>query len=169
MVLPPLPTAIAVAILHHGLDDLRRAAHRTLLWLTMSAAVAGIYAAMVITVTALVPDHHVWWPAAPVAALAALALIPLRDKLQRGVTRVVYGRWHEPHQVTDDGTGLVASGHHGHGLAITRERAEELGGTVTVRDGSPGVTVQARLPAVTTPAQLPSARRCPRDPRPDRR
>jgi hypothetical protein len=35
-----------------------------------------------------------------------------------------------------------------------RERAEELGGTVTVRDGSPGVTVQARLPAVT--AQLPS-------------
>ena len=36
-----------------------------------------------------------------------------------------------------------------------RERAEELGGTVTVRDGSPGVTVQARLPAVTAPAQLP--------------
>ena len=59
-------------------------------------------------------------------------------------------------EVTDDGTGLVASGHHGHGLAIMRERAEELGGTVTVKDGSPGVTVQARLPAVTMPAQLPS-------------
>ena len=59
-------------------------------------------------------------------------------------------------EVTDDGTGLVASGLPGHGLAIMRERAEELGGTVTVRDGSPGVTVQARLPAVTAPAQLPS-------------
>jgi two-component system NarL family sensor kinase len=59
-------------------------------------------------------------------------------------------------EVTDDGTGLVASGHHGHGLAIMRERAEELGGTVTVKDGSPGVTVQARLPAVTAPAQAPS-------------
>jgi len=82
-VLLPLPAAAAAAILHHGLYDLRRAAHRTLVWLIMSAAVAGIYAAVVITV----------------AALAALALIPLRDKLQHGVTRVVYGRWHEPYEV----------------------------------------------------------------------
>ncbi len=99
VVLLPLPAAIAVAILHHGLYDLRRAAHRTLLWLTMSATVAGIYAAVVITVAALVPDHHAWWPPALAAALAALALIPLRDRLQRGVTRVVYGRWHEPYEV----------------------------------------------------------------------
>ena len=99
VVLLPLPVAIAVAILHHGLYDLRRAAHRTLLWLTMSAVVVGIYAAVVITVAALVPDHHAWWPSALAAALAALALIPLRDKLQRGVTRVVYGRWREPYEV----------------------------------------------------------------------
>jgi signal transduction histidine kinase len=99
VVLLPLPAAIAVAILHHGLYDLRRAAHRTLLWLTMSAAVVGIYAAVVITVAALVPDHHAWWPPPLAAALAALVLIPLRDKLQRGVTRVVYGRWHEPYEV----------------------------------------------------------------------
>ncbi len=99
VVLLPLPAAIAVAILHHGLYDLRRAAHRTLLWLTMSAAVAGIYATVVITVAALVPDHHAWWPPALAAALAALALIPLRERLQRGVTRVVYGRWHEPYEV----------------------------------------------------------------------
>src|SRR5208282_4633929 len=99
VVLLPLPVAIAVAILHHGLYDLRRAASRTLVWLTMSAAVVGIYAAVVITVTALVPDHHAWWPPALAAAVAALALIPLREKLQRGVTRVVYGRWHEPYEV----------------------------------------------------------------------
>jgi signal transduction histidine kinase len=99
VVLLPLPVAIAVAILHRGLFDLRRAAHRTLVWLTLSAAVVGIYAAVVITVAALVPDHHAWWPSAVAAALAALVLIPLRDKLQRGVTRVVYGRWHEPYEV----------------------------------------------------------------------
>ena len=99
VVLLPLPAAIAAAILHHGLYNLRRAAHRTLLWLTMSAAVAGIYAAVVITVAALVPDHHAWWPPALAAALAALTLIPLRERLQRGVTRVVYGRWHEPYEV----------------------------------------------------------------------
>ncbi len=99
VVLLPLPVAIAVAILHNGLYDLRRAAYRTLVWLTMSAAVVGIYAAVVIIVAALVPDHHAWWPSALAAALAALTLIPLRDKLQRGVTRVVYGRWHEPYEV----------------------------------------------------------------------
>ena len=102
VVLLPLPIAIAVAILNHGLYDLRRAAHRTLVWLTMSAAVAGIYAAVVITVAALVPDHHAGWPSLLAAALAALALIPLREKLQRGVTRVVYGRWHEPYEVLAD-------------------------------------------------------------------
>ena len=99
VVLLPLPVAIAVAILNHGLYDLRRAAHRTLLWLTMSGAVIGIYAVVVITAAALVPDHHTWWPSALAAALAALALIPLRESLQRAVNRVVYGRWHEPYEV----------------------------------------------------------------------
>ena len=65
----------------------------------MLAAVVGIYAAVVITAAALVTDHHAWWPSALAAALAALALIPLRERLQRGVTRVVYGRWHEPYEV----------------------------------------------------------------------
>ena len=99
VVLLPLPVAIAVAILNHGLYDLRRAANRTLLWLTMSGAVVGIYAVVVITAAALVPGHHAWWPSALAAALAALALIPLRESLQRAVNRVVYGRWHEPYEV----------------------------------------------------------------------
>jgi hypothetical protein len=99
VVLLPLPVAIAVAILSHGLYDLRRAAHRTLLWLTMSGAVVAIYAAVVITAAVLVPAHHAWWPSALAAALAALLLIPLRESLQRAVTRVVYGRWHEPYEV----------------------------------------------------------------------
>src|SRR5581483_2433486 len=77
VVLIPLPVAIAVAILAHGLYDLRRAAQRTLLWLAMSGVVVGV---------------------------------------------------------------------HGHGLAIMRERADELGGEVTVTGTMPGVTVEARLP-----------------------
>ena len=54
---------------------------------------------MVIAAAALVPGHHGWWLSAAAAAVAALLLIPLREKLQRGVTRVVYGRWHEPYEV----------------------------------------------------------------------
>ena len=99
VVLLPLPVAVAVATLAHGLYDLRRAAQRTLLWLVMSGVVVAIYAVLVIAVAALVPGHHTWWLSALAAAVAALALIPLREKLQRGVTRVVYGRWHEPYEV----------------------------------------------------------------------
>jgi hypothetical protein len=75
LALLPLPVAIAIAILNHGLYDLRRAAHQTLMWLAMSGAVAGIYAVVVITAAALVPDRHAWWPSAFAAALAALLLI----------------------------------------------------------------------------------------------
>jgi signal transduction histidine kinase len=57
--------------------------------------------------------------------------------------------------VTDDGMGLPAEDGHGHGLAIMRERAEELGGTVTVCNSPSGVMVQARLPTVTAPARIP--------------
>ena len=102
VVLLPLPVAIAIAILSHGLYDLRRAAHRTLLWLAMSGTVVGIYAVLVIAAAALAPDHHTWWPSALAAAAAALLLIPLRETLQRAVTRIVYGRWHEPYEVLAD-------------------------------------------------------------------
>jgi signal transduction histidine kinase len=98
-ILMPLPVAIAFAVLGRGLYDLRRAANRTLLWVTMSVTVAGIYAAVVITAAALVPGRHAWWPSALAASTAALLLIPLRESLQRGVSRVVYGRWHEPYEV----------------------------------------------------------------------
>jgi signal transduction histidine kinase len=65
----------------------------------MSGTIVGIYAVVVITAATLIPDHHAWWPSAVAAALAALALIPLRETLQRAVTRLVYGRWHEPYEV----------------------------------------------------------------------
>ena len=95
----PLPVAIAIAILNHGLYDLRRAANRTLLWLTMSASVAAIYALVVVSAAALAPDRHAWWPPALAAGTAALLLISLHQTLQRGVNRVIYGRWHEPYEV----------------------------------------------------------------------
>ena len=66
--------------------------------------------------------------------------------------------------VSDDGAGFRPSGHHGHGLAIMRERAEELGGTVTVTGAAPGVTVEG------PPARRRSRYfRCPHDPGSHRR
>lgn len=172
VVLLLLPAAIAIAVLHHGLYDLRRAAHRTLLWLTMSAAVVGIYAAVVITVAELVPDHHAWWPSALAAALAALALIPLRERLQRGVTRVVYGRWREPYEVLAGlGQDLEAAADVDRlldaavdelatGLDLRDVSVRDLDGTVVTGAGNaPGTTSHA-VPgsaAATAPAMIAAA------------
>jgi signal transduction histidine kinase len=127
VVLLPLPVAIAIAILSHGLYDLRRAANRTLLWVAMSGTVVGTYAVIVVAAAALVPGHHAWWLSAAAAAVAALLLIPLREKLQRGVTRVVYGRWHEPYEVL---AGL------GERLDLRDVSVRDLDGTVTASTGS---------------------------------
>jgi signal transduction histidine kinase len=54
--------------------------------------------------------------------------------------------------VTDDGTGLPPSTGGGHGLAIMRERAEELGGELTYPDTGRGLALHARLPLGAVPA-----------------
>jgi signal transduction histidine kinase len=95
----PIPIAIAIATLNHGLYDLRRATNRTILWLLISAILVGIYAAVVFTAAAAIPDHRAWWPSAAAAIVTGLLLVPLRDRLQRLVNRVVYGRWREPYEV----------------------------------------------------------------------
>ena len=133
-VLLPLPVAIATAILSHGLYDLRRAAQRTLLWLTMSGCVAGVYAMVVIAAASLIHGRHTWWPSALAAAAAALLLVPLREKLQRGVTRLVYGRWREPYEVLAGlGENLEAAADIDRLLAAV---VAELGAGLDLRDVS---------------------------------
>jgi signal transduction histidine kinase len=152
----PFPVAIAVATLTFGLYDLRQATHRTLLWLTMSASVLAVYALVVLGVAVLVPDHRSWWPSALAAVVAALALIPLREALQRGINRIVYGRWHEPYDVLAGlGESLAAAADVDLLLAATvHELTAGLGlQDVSVRDldgvavtGTEETTGTARLP-----------------------
>ncbi len=101
----PVPFAVAVATLNHGLYDLRRAANRTILLVLMTVSTVAVYVVVVLAAAALSPDRRDWWPPAIAAAVAALVLVPLRDRMQRLVRRVVYGRWHEPYEVL---TGLAA-------------------------------------------------------------
>ena len=58
-------------------------------------------------------------------------------------------------EVADDGRGASAApsgGRRGHGLTTMRERAEEIGGTLTVGEGAGGGTVvTAVLPLPVAP------------------
>jgi len=95
----PLPLAIAVATLRHGLYDLRRAADRMMLWLSLSGTVVTIYVGVVSAAAVLAPAQHGWWITALAAGVTALALVPLRDRLQRVINRLVYGASSEPYAV----------------------------------------------------------------------
>jgi signal transduction histidine kinase len=95
----PLPIAIGFAVLARGLYDLRTAANRTLLWLTLSAVVAGAYAVVIAGVGSLLHSRDATWLPWAAAAVVAVAFAPLRDGLQRAVNRLTYGRWDEPYEV----------------------------------------------------------------------
>ena len=96
----PLPFAIGFAVLAKGLYDLRTAVNRTLVWLTLSAVVAGVYALVIAGVGSRFNASSATWLPWVAAGIVAVSFAPLRDVLQRGVNRVTFGRWDEPYEVS---------------------------------------------------------------------
>ena len=96
----PLPIAIGLAVLARGLYDLRTASNRTLVWVTLSAAVVGVYALVIVGVGGLLHvDRHATWLPWVAAVVVAVSFAPVRDALQRAVNRITFGRWDEPYDV----------------------------------------------------------------------
>jgi len=96
----PLPFAIGFAVLARGLYDLRTAANRTIVWLALSAIVAGIYALVIVGAAGLLHvGRDVAWLPWAAAAVVAVSFAPLRDGLQRAVNKLTFGRWDEPYDV----------------------------------------------------------------------
>ncbi|HET7069711.1 MAG TPA: histidine kinase [Nocardioides sp.] len=95
----PLPVSIGFAVLARGLYDLRTATNRTVVWVLLSALVAGIYALVIIGVGGALDLGTAAWLPAVAVGVVAVSFAPLRDILQRGVDRVLFGRWQEPYEV----------------------------------------------------------------------
>lgn len=133
----PLPLAVGYAIVGRGLYDVSTAANRTLVWITISAAIFAIFAVIIGGAGELVPGGHEWlrWLA---AALVAAAILPLRDQLQRLVNRVTYGRWEDPQVILGElGQRLAGSANVPALLEeLTSELADSLGLVdVAITDG----------------------------------
>jgi len=95
----PLPIAIGFAVLARDLYDLRTAANRTLVWVTLSALIVGLYALVIQGLGSRLDVHGAAWLAWVAAGVVAVAFAPLRDVLQRGINRLTFGRWDEPYDV----------------------------------------------------------------------
>ena len=95
------PTAIALAVLRHGLFDIDMVIHRSVVYGLLAAFITGIYIAVVAGVGSLIGTQGRPSPMLSILATAVVAVIfqPVRERLQRLANRVVYGRRASPYEV----------------------------------------------------------------------
>ncbi len=103
-----LPAAIAVGVLRYGMLGIEFVLRRGLVFVPLTAAVLAGY----LLAAALAGSRFGNGPLAPVltAALIAVGLAPLRDRLQRAVDRFVYGQRRDPISAVLDMGDTVAGG-----------------------------------------------------------
>jgi len=95
----PVPLAIGVALLQRRLYDVQLVVSRALTYLALSFTLAVTYALVVGGVGAMLQERAATWVPWVAAGVVAVAFAPVRDSLQRGVTRLTYGRWSAPAEV----------------------------------------------------------------------
>ncbi len=90
---------------------------------------AGLYALIVGGVGVMLRDRGTPWLPWAAAGVVAVAFAPLRDSLQRGVTRLTYGRWSTPAEVLADTGRRLADAADGRALlaSLTTELVDGLG------------------------------------------
>ncbi|HEU5006715.1 MAG TPA: sensor histidine kinase [Jatrophihabitantaceae bacterium] len=113
--------ALAVAILRHRMFDVDVVINRTLVFVALTVLVAGAYVALVVAFDALFNESTHLGPGMVATALVAVAFAPARNRLQRGVDRLMYGDRKNPYRVmTQLGRRLEIDGDSGE-LAVVVE------------------------------------------------
>jgi len=126
-----LPAAAAVAVLRHGLFDIDLVINRTLVYVLLSACVFGGYVLVVTYLGALFRAADGLPVSVAAAGVVALVFAPLRERLQRAVNLVMYGRRDDPYAA----------------LALLGRRLEEA--------AEPGAVLAAAARSVAEALRLP--------------
>ncbi|MDQ5852486.1 MAG: sensor histidine kinase, partial [Chloroflexota bacterium] len=92
-----LMLTFAIALVRHRLFDIDLIINRTLVYGLLTGSVVGIYALVVGTLGTLLQARGSFVVSLLAAGVVAVAFQPLRDRLQRGVNRWLYGRRDEPY------------------------------------------------------------------------
>ncbi|HEX2741684.1 MAG TPA: histidine kinase [Rubrobacter sp.] len=99
LVLLLIPLSIGVAILRYRLWDVDVVINRTLVYGALTASVAGIYVLIVGSLGAILQARGSLAISLPAAGVVAILFAPLRQRLQSGVNRLMYGERDEPYRV----------------------------------------------------------------------
>jgi signal transduction histidine kinase len=131
-----IPLSTAVAILRHDLYDVDKALSGTVTWALLTAVLAVLYLVSSMSMGVLV-GRGSEFAAAAGAAVCALALVPLRGRIQRGVDARVYPLRRAAFEALDGLHREVSAG---------RARPEQLEATLRAGLRDPGLRVGYRLP-----------------------
>ena len=94
-----IPVAIGIAILRHRLYDIDFIINRTLVYGALTACVIGLYIFVVVYLGALFRTGGNVMVSLVATGVVAVLFAPLRDGLQRGVNRLLYGERDDPYRV----------------------------------------------------------------------
>ncbi len=102
LLISALPVSVGLAILRAGLLDIELVLRRTLAYLAMTLVVVTLYAATVLAVGTMSGQTDRLSVSLLATGLAAVVLSPLRERAQRQVDRLLYGRRADPYGVLRD-------------------------------------------------------------------
>ena len=94
-----IPLSIAVAIFKYRLWDIDIIINRTIVYGTLTTSVVGIYVLLVGSLGTLLQTQGNFFVSLLAAGVVAVLFAPLRDRLQRGVNRLMYGERDDPYGV----------------------------------------------------------------------
>jgi signal transduction histidine kinase len=94
-----VPVAVGFAVLRYRLYDIDLLINRTLVYGTLTACVVGIYVLVVGYLGALFSTGGNLANSLVATGIVAVLFAPLRDRLQRGVNRLMYGERDDPYSV----------------------------------------------------------------------
>ena len=97
--LATIPAAIGIAILRHDLYDIDLIINRTLVYGVLTALVIGAYMLVVGFVGSLVLSEDNLLLSVAATGVVAVLFQPVRQRVQRGVNRLMYGERDEPYAV----------------------------------------------------------------------
>lgn len=94
----PCPLVLAAAVLRFGLFDVKAVAGRSLVYALLTIGVVGGYVGLVAVLGSLMSTGTLLAPSLLATVVLAVLFQPVKDQLQRAVSRLLYGSRDEPYQ-----------------------------------------------------------------------
>jgi signal transduction histidine kinase len=91
-----IPVLLTFIVLRYRLWELSLVINRSLIYGTLTTLIIAIYILVIASVDALLQERLPWIPSALAVGMVAILVHPLRERVQSGVNRLMYGERDDP-------------------------------------------------------------------------